>query len=102
MTGGEIVPVVAKAAGLAKGALSEERPVKAELLEAARETPAFKAAAADYAQRIAIKQAILTQIFVPLAILVGVSRDYLENDFPRELSERIADTPEASLTPAFQ
>jgi len=98
VTGGEIVPAVAKAAKLAKGALSEEDAVKAKLLEGAQDTPAFQAAAEAYARRVAIKQEILLRLFLPLAVLAGVSREYFEHDFPAEMSERIAGTPEEHLT----
>ncbi len=98
MTGGEILPAATKAAALAKGALAEEDAVKAKLLEEAQGTPAFHAAADAYARRIAIKQEILLRLFLPLAVLAGVSREYFEHEFPSEMSEKIAGTPEDHLT----
>ncbi len=98
MTGPEIVPTASKAAAAAKEALSEDDSVKAELLEAARDSPHMRAAADSYARRIALKQEILLRLFLPLALLVGVSRDYFDRDFAADLAEKIADTHEEHLT----
>lgn len=97
MIGSEIVPVVKAAATAGKAALSDD-DVKKELLELAKESPLLKSAAEKYAQRVAVKQAILLKLYQPLARILGVAREYFDDDFAREMAEKTAHIPEERLT----
>lgn len=100
MTGGELAAaamagkVVAHAG---KEIAEESKSIKKELLDRAKETPEFSHAATEYAKRIAIRQEILTSFYKPIAKLFGVASHYFENDFEREMAEKLADVPEENL-----
>lgn len=100
MTGPEIVGA-AKAAGAlgqaGKNALDEDNPVKAKLLELSEDSSAMKSAAESFAKRVAIRQAILTKIYEPLAKLLGIQTDYFDNHFADDLAERIAHIPDEAV-----
>lgn len=96
MSGGEILPVVKAVKAAGKSALSDD-DVKKELLEISKESPAMKSAAEKYARRVAVKQAILLRLYEPLARLLGVAREYFDDDFAREMAEKTAHIPEERL-----
>jgi hypothetical protein len=95
VTGGEII-----AAGLnvGKAALDEDASTKKQLLAIASETPEMKAAAATYARRVAVKQQIVLKIYQPLARMLGVSREYFNDDFAADLARKTANIPDEDLT----
>lgn len=78
-------------------ALGEDEPVKGKLLEIAHGGQALQVAADNYAARIAVKQKILLQVYRPLARLMGVSKDYFENDFNVEIAQKTAWIPDEEL-----
>jgi len=89
--------VVSAGAGLAKGDASE----RASLRELAKDSPALKAAAENYARRVAIRQGVLLRFYLPLRKWAGLAGDYFDTTFPSELAEKLADIPEDNLaTPA--
>lgn len=100
MTGGEFAAAalagqVVKHAG--KAIAEEERSTKQELLEQAKETPEFAEGARQLAKRIAIRQEIITNCYKPIAKLFGVANHYFDNDFEKELAEKLADVPEEHI-----
>jgi hypothetical protein len=98
MTGGEL----AAAAGAAKAiheAAKDDESLKQQLREKAKDSPAMLAAAESHARRIAVKQEILLKLFMPLAVLLGISRDYFSSDFASDMAEKIKDIPEDQLKP---
>lgn len=97
MTGGEIV-VGRALLGAGKKALEEDESSKKQLQRIGEGSPAMKMAADTYARRVAVKQEILLRLFKPLALVLGVSRDYFATDFARDMAEKIADIPEENLT----
>lgn len=104
MTGIEAVAgaaAIGVAKNAAKGALQAARDQKREeqkaLLEAAKKTDEFKAAARIKGNKMAVKEALGLIIMKPLASVMGISREYFETKFPEEYAERIADVPEENL-----
>jgi hypothetical protein len=98
MTGGEIIPTSKVAVGAANAVLGADKQVKQQLLELAKDSPAMKAAAEDYARRIALKQAILRKLYEPLAKWMGASTAYFETDFATDMSEKLVGIPEEHLS----
>lgn len=96
MSGHEILPV-AKAVKAVSTAAVSDADVKKELLEISKESPAMKSAAEKYARRVAVKQAILLRLYQPLARLLGVAREYFDEEFAREMAEKTAHIPEERL-----
>lgn len=101
MTGGEFAAAGAasKALKAVSKAAEEDPAVKQELLDKAKERPAMDAAADAYAKRLAVKQEILLKLFMPLALMLGVSRDYFESQFSSDMAEKIKEVPEEELVP---
>lgn len=101
MMGGELAAGAAIAGNIVKHAgkdLSEEtKAVNKKLLERATEKQGFDDGAEYYANRVAVKQAMLTNLFKPLARLLGVSNHYFKHDFDRELAEKLADVPDENI-----
>lgn len=98
MTGGEIVPVAAKAVHSAAEKALDDAADKAVLQQLAVDSPNMKAAAESYARRVAIKEALLLRVYQPIAKYLGVSRDYFDTQFHEDLAEKVADIPEEHLT----
>lgn len=96
MTGGEIVPV-AKVAASAVTKAVDDKDDKTALQELAAESPNMKAAAESYARRVAIKQAVLLRVYQPLALFLGVSRDYFDTEFHEDMAKKLAEIPEEYL-----
>jgi demethoxyubiquinone hydroxylase (CLK1/Coq7/Cat5 family) len=97
MTGGEIV--AAKAATKAAAEIfGEDGTVKKELIEAAKSTPAFKAAADTRARRIAVRQHIMLNLYKPIARMLGVSKAYFDDQFAVDMAAKVDDVPEEHLT----
>lgn len=94
MTGGEIVPI----ANAARKVVSEDMTEKQLLAELAKDHPAAVEAADRWAKRLAIKQGILYKLYSPLAKWAGTSKGYFENDFAKDMSEKIADIPDDHLS----
>lgn len=102
MTGGEaaaaaMVGKVVKHTG--EQMAEEHKSVNKELLTAAKDSPHIADAANNYAKRIAIRQAILTRMYMPIAKLFGVANEYFEDDFDRDMAEKLKDVPEENLVP---
>ena len=98
MTGGELAGAAAKAVeNLAEHAAIERRAVKAELLNAAKDSPELADAARTYAKRLAVKQRILLKLYEPLAKRVGVAQEYFEEEFAKDLSVKLAEVPDEDL-----
>lgn len=97
MTGGEVaaaalVGEVVKHAG--EQMAEEKKSVNKELLSAAKDSPYMADGASNYAKRIAIKQAILTKMYLPIARLFGVANQYFEDGFGRDMAEKLQDVPD--------
>jgi hypothetical protein len=97
MTGGEIVPIADAVAKGAKKALKNDPQTKEALLEAARETPQFKAAAVSVAKQVEIKEAIKLKVLQPLGRLMGASRGYFDSEFAVDLARRMEGVPEEDI-----
>jgi len=101
MTGSEIVVGAAAVGKVAQTVLGEDPTTKQQLGALVASSPALQVAADAKARRIAVKQDILLHLFQPLARLVGVSLEYFNTQFPKDLAEKTAQVPEESLiTPA--
>lgn len=57
----------------------------------------MKSAAEKYARRAAVKQAVLLKLYQPLARLLGVAREYFDDEFARDMAEKTAHIPEERL-----
>lgn len=88
----------AAALTVARNALQEGQSTREQLRQIAKDSPSMGVAAENYARRIAVKQAVLLKLFQPLARLVGVSREYFDNQFASDLAEKVTDIPEENLT----
>ncbi|MFB7889292.1 DUF4393 domain-containing protein [Cellulosimicrobium cellulans] len=100
MTGPEIV------AGLAAGAKGAKKVVDAlggdakeqeQLSRLAEDTKALEVAANARADRVAIRQLVLTKLYAPLAKWVGYKSDYFDDHFADEMAEKLADVPEEHI-----
>ncbi|WP_412160835.1 DUF4393 domain-containing protein [Curtobacterium flaccumfaciens] len=84
-----------------KGALQAKREQKRDeqkaLLEAAKDTEEFKAAARIKGNKIAVKEALGLIIMKPLAGIMGISREYFQTQFAADYAEKIADVPDEHL-----
>lgn len=96
MSEGEIVPVARAVKAVGQVALSDD-DVKRELIELSKESPAMKSAADKYARRVAVKQTVLLKLYQPLARLLGIAREYFDDDFAREMAERTSHIPDERL-----
>jgi len=100
MTGGEVAGAAAAGKAIAKvgnALLGEDESEKKQLQRLAEGSPAMLLAADNRARRVAVKQAVMLQLFRPLAALVGVSKEYFDTDFPREMAEKVSDIPDEDL-----
>lgn len=97
MTGPELVlgGKLLDAAGKEISAASAEG--RKAVLEAAKDTPGMRRAGMLRGQRMAVQQEIVLKVWRPLGWLFGVSKDYFETDFNRELTEKLADVSEEDL-----
>src|SRR5688572_16495518 len=100
MTSGEIAAAalagkVVTHAG--KAIAEEEKSTKKELLEQAKTTPEFAEASRQLAKRIAIRQEIVTNCYKPIAKLFGVANHYFDNEFEKDMAEKLADVPEEDI-----
>jgi Abortive infection alpha len=98
MTGLEIAAAGKALKSATELVVGEEVTVKDQLRELAKDSPAMRAAANNYAARIAVKQKILLQAYRPLARLIGVSREYFDTSFHIELAEKTAGIPDEELS----
>lgn len=55
------------------------------------------AAADAFSRRLAVKQEILLRLFMPLALLMGISRDYFSTEFTADLAEKVDGIPDEHL-----
>lgn len=100
MTGGEVAAaaMVGKVVTHAGKEIAEEsKSIRKELLEHAKQTPEFEKAARSYAARVAIRQELLTSMYKPIAKMLGIANDYFENDFEKDMAEKLADVPEEDI-----
>lgn len=101
MTGGEAAAaaLVGKVVThVGKEAAEESKSIKKELLEQATKTPEFELAARNYAKRVALRQELLTGMYKPIAKMLGVANKYFEDDFEKDIAEKLADVPEENIT----
>ncbi len=100
MTGGEIAAaaVAGKVVAHAGKELADEsKSIRKELLDQAKQTPEFEQAARSYAKRVALRQELMTSMYKPIAKMLGVANKYFEEDFEREMAEKLADVPEEHI-----
>jgi len=100
MPGAEIA--IAGGAAKALEALTDEarKAVKSDrdaVRDAARDSTGLERAGQLYGQRLAIKEQVILNLWKPLARFFGVSKDYFENDFPRELAAKLESIPDEEL-----
>lgn len=96
MTGGEIAAGKA-IVDQAMKRFQEDKETRKQLQRIAEEHNLLGPAAEAYAKRLAIKQQILLKLYQPLAKLIGVSREYFENDFGVDMAAKTADIPDDDL-----
>jgi hypothetical protein len=102
MSGLEPMAIGKAALGAAAKAKLGDPKEREVLRELAKESGALDPAARAYAKRLAVKEQIRLKILQPLGMLVGISRDYFENDFADDLADRVAQIPDEELiTPRF-
>lgn len=97
MTGLESAAIAGKVVATAVKSTAEDPKDREALRELAKESGALNPAARAYAKRLAVKEQIRLKIWQPLGALFGVSRDYFDNDFGNDLSDRMALIPEDDL-----
>lgn len=100
MTGGEaaaaaMVGKVVQHAG--EQLVEEHKNVKQELLSVSKDSPHMARAANDYAKGIALRQAIVTKAYVHIAKWFGVAKEYFDDDFNKEMAEKLQDVPEENI-----
>lgn len=93
IAGGAAKAVEALAMSAAQGAQSDKDAVR----EAARGSQGLELAGHLYGQRLAIKEQVVLNLWKPLARFFGVSREYFETDFPRELAAKLDAVPNEEL-----
>lgn len=97
MTGGEIVAVGKAVQAVGSKALAEDEKTKDVLLRVAEGMPEMVAAARNMAARTAVKERVKLKLYQPFARMLGVSKAYFEDTFPREMGAKIADIPAENL-----
>ncbi|MEV6418057.1 DUF4393 domain-containing protein [Kribbella sp. NPDC051718] len=97
MSGGEIVPAVAKAAVAGAKKVVDDKADLSTLQKLAAESATMQVAAESYARRVAVKQALLLKIYQPLARYLGVSRAYFDTDFHADMAGKLAGIPDEEL-----
>ena len=97
MTGIEVAAAAKALEALGKKALDQNQETKAQLIEAAKDSPEMKAAARSMAARVAVKERIKLKLYQPFARMIGVSKAYFEERFPEEMEEKLAGIPEENL-----
>lgn len=96
----EIAAVGKAAEAVGKRVLGEDEKTKDVLLRLGEDTPEMMAAARTRAARIAAQERAKTQVIKPFLRMVGVSREYFDDVFPRELADKTVDIPdEHFITP---
>ncbi|MFJ2518339.1 DUF4393 domain-containing protein [Cellulosimicrobium cellulans] len=101
MTGAEIVGAgfaAAKGAKKIADALGGDAKEQEQLSRLAEDTKALEVAANARADRVAIRQLVLTKLYAPLAKWVGYKSDYFDNHFADDMAEKLADVPEEHIT----
>lgn len=101
MTGGEIAAGVAAAKAVGKAvdkATGDDADERKQLLELAKGRPAMLAAADTRARRIAVREQVRLKLIQPIARLLGVSKEYFEDQFEADLNEHLKDIPDENLT----
>lgn len=100
MTGGEIAAGVAAAKAVGKAvekATEDDADERKQVLELAKDRPAMVAAADARARRIAVREQIRLKLIEPFARLLGVSKEYFEDQFEADLNEHLKDVPDENL-----
>ncbi|MHC6592916.1 DUF4393 domain-containing protein [Arthrobacter sp. C152] len=102
MTGAEVAgaAMVGKVVEhVGKEAAEERKAVNRELREGAKDSPYMADASDNYAKRVAIRQAIMTQMYLPIAKLFGVANRYFEPEgqFAQDMGQKLKDVPEEHL-----
>ena len=97
VTGPEVAAAAKALEVVGKKALDHDQETKAQLVEAAKDSPEMKAAARSMAARVAVKERIKLRLYQPFARMIGVSKTYFEDRFPEEMEEKLADIPEENL-----
>lgn len=94
MVGPEIVGAAAAVGKASEKVLTSSQEEQAALLSAARQSPQMETAAAEYARRLALKQATITRLFAGLARMVGIRADYFDSRFAEDLAAKTHHIPE--------
>lgn len=102
MTGAEVAgaAMVGKVVrNVGKETADERKAVNKELREGAKDSPYMKDASNNYAKRVAIRQALMTQMYLPIAKLFGVANKYFEPEgqFAQDMGEKLNDVPDEHL-----
>jgi hypothetical protein len=97
MVSGAELPAVKALAGAAKEALNDADE-KQQLLELAKHSPTMQLAAETLARRIAVKQAILLKLYMPLAAMLGIGKAYFADQFATDLADHVSEIPDEHLT----
>lgn len=96
IAGGAAKALEALATNATDGVMSDKDAVR----EAAKGSLGLERAGHLYGQRLAIKEQVVLNLWKPLARFFGVSRDYFESEFPRELAAKLnAVSDEQLVTP---
>src|SRR5687768_10560805 len=86
------------AAKVASDALGEDPSIQTAIEIGATKSAGLARAAELRGRRAAVRQAIILQLWRPLARMVGVSKDYFEGDgFASDMADRLSDVPEDQL-----
>ncbi|MEV4654816.1 DUF4393 domain-containing protein [Micromonospora sp. NPDC049301] len=97
MTGPEIAAVGKAVEVIGQKALGQDEKTRDELLQAAQDTPEFKAAARTAAARMAVKERIKLKLYQPFARMIGVSQEYFADVFPEEMAAKTASIPDEHM-----
>ena len=64
---------------------------------AAKESGSLEKAAEFYGKRMAVRQALILRLWEPVALMIGFSRDYFQEAFPRELAQKLEGVPDGDI-----
>ncbi|WP_396047091.1 Abi-alpha family protein [Aeromicrobium sp. UC242_57] len=78
-------------------AIKNDPKTAESLLDLAKETPHFQAAANSVAKRQAVKQALILKFWQPLGRFAGASSDYFNSEFPADLTEKMKNVPDEEI-----
>ncbi|MGC3954352.1 MAG: Abi-alpha family protein [Propionicimonas sp.] len=98
MTGPEIIPTTLAAVGKLADAVQKEHSSDGDAIrEAAKASAELAEAGRIRAKRLVLREQMLLNLWKPLARFFGVSKDYFELQFPKELAQKLESVPEGEL-----